>query len=414
MIDPTDQTYYYECFQPSPPRTVVRRVPRHGDGDADLTITNNGWPANQRWTTDTPIAIDPNNNAVIYLGGMVLGRSVNRGGAFTMISPRRRRRTACPARCRRTRTTSGRSTPTSTRRSRRSPRPRPRARCPTPNDLRRHRHRPGLEDDRRRRPLDAAQPALPERWVNAIVVDPADENHVYAAFSGYREGDDAANVYETHDGGTTWANISQNLPNGPVEMITYDAAHDVLYAATDVGVFDHKDGDSAWYKISVGLPKVPGARRQALGRRQVRLRRDFRPQRLEAAAVHRRDRRRRRRRWRYAATLALTRRPAGELRRVQAGRRQGLHGSTTANVVSTRRRRDAARSPDPGHLVNGSFALPQPLQVDGSRRRQLGRPGLQRPVTINVQAAHRRHRRAAHRQLQQDADVHAVDDEPVM
>ena len=93
--------------------------------------------------------------------------------------------------------------------------------------------------------------------MNAIVVDPADENHVYAAFSGYREGDDAANVYESHDGGATWANISQNLPNGPVEMITYDAAHDVLYAATDVGVFDHKDGDSAWYKISVGLPEVP-------------------------------------------------------------------------------------------------------------------------------------------------------------
>ena len=31
----------------------------------------------------------------------------------------------------------------------------------------------------------------------------------------------------------------------------------MLFAATDVGVFDHKDGDSAWYKISVGLPQVP-------------------------------------------------------------------------------------------------------------------------------------------------------------
>ena len=47
------------------------------------------------------------------------------------------------------------------------------------------------------------------------------------------------------------------MPNGPVEMIEYDAEGNVLFAATDVGVFDHKDGDSAWYKISVGLPQVP-------------------------------------------------------------------------------------------------------------------------------------------------------------
>ena len=40
-------------------------------------------------------------------------------------------------------------------------------------------------------------------------------------------------------------------------MLEYDAKANVLFAATDVGVFDHKDGDSAWYKISVGLPNVP-------------------------------------------------------------------------------------------------------------------------------------------------------------
>ena len=40
-------------------------------------------------------------------------------------------------------------------------------------------------------------------------------------------------------------------------MIEYDPKGDVLFAATDVGVFDHKDGDASWYKISVGLPEVP-------------------------------------------------------------------------------------------------------------------------------------------------------------
>ncbi len=87
MIDPVDQTYYYECFQPSPPRHSCGGFHDTATATQSLTISNNGWPANQRWTTDTPIVVDPNNDAVIYLGGTVLGRSLNRGGAFTMISP---------------------------------------------------------------------------------------------------------------------------------------------------------------------------------------------------------------------------------------------------------------------------------------------------------------------------------------
>ena len=47
------------------------------------------------------------------------------------------------------------------------------------------------------------------------------------------------------------------MPNGPVEMIEYDPKGDVLFAATDVGVFDRKDGDTSWYKVSVGLPNTP-------------------------------------------------------------------------------------------------------------------------------------------------------------
>jgi hypothetical protein len=98
---------------------------------------------------------------------------------------------------------------------------------------------------------------LPTRWVNKVIADPDDANHAYIAFSGFREGDDAANVWETRDGGMSWQNISSNMPNGPVEMLEYDPVGNVLFAATDVGVFDHKDGDGYWYKISVGLPQVP-------------------------------------------------------------------------------------------------------------------------------------------------------------
>ena len=58
---------------------------------------------------------------------------------------------------------------------------------------------------------------LPTRWVNGIAVDPADPDHAYVIFSGYREGDNAANIWETTNGGTFWTNISGNLPNAPLD-----------------------------------------------------------------------------------------------------------------------------------------------------------------------------------------------------
>ena len=118
--------------------------------------------------------------------------------------------------------------------------------------------------------------------------------------------------------------------------------------------------------------------------------------------------------------------------RSRPGVAQDYDASTTANVISTAG--DAPLSvADPsttatGHLVNGTFALPQPLQARArnaantgtalQQRRLVGlaaepadlqRPGVQRRGRARLQAADRRQRRAAHGHLQQDADLHAVD-----
>ena len=51
--------------------------------------------------------------------------------------------------------------------------------------------------------------------MNAIIADPDDANHAYIAFSGFRQGDDAANVYETRDGGATLAeHLARTCPTG--------------------------------------------------------------------------------------------------------------------------------------------------------------------------------------------------------
>jgi hypothetical protein len=108
------------------------------------------------------------------------------------------------------------------------------------------------------------QSLLPTRWVNGLLVDSRNVNHVIAAFSGYREGYNGANVYESYDGGNTWTNISGNLPNAPVEQVRYDQKDGVLYAATDLGVYylagvgqNSDTGNASWTNLSTGLPNTP-------------------------------------------------------------------------------------------------------------------------------------------------------------
>ena len=59
--------------------------------------------------------------------------------------------------------------------------------------------------------------------MNGIAVDPADPDHAYVIFSGYREGDNAANIWETTNGGAFWTNISGNLPNAPLDAVVFDS-----------------------------------------------------------------------------------------------------------------------------------------------------------------------------------------------
>jgi hypothetical protein len=98
----------------------------------------------------------------------------------------------------------------------------------------------------------------PPRWVTSVVVDPADPNHAYASYGGFRDGYHSANVYETSIAGQTtkWHNISGNLPNAPVNGLAYDRAADTIYAATDLGVFFMQNDDKVWTKLGDNLPNT--------------------------------------------------------------------------------------------------------------------------------------------------------------
>lgn len=99
-------------------------------------------------------------------------------------------------------------------------------------------------------------PILPDRWVSKIVVSPTDAMQAFAAYSGFRNADDAAYLFMTTDGGVTWTDITGNLPAAPVNTLA-TAPDNGLIVGNDVGVFSSFDSGATWDVLGQGLPQVP-------------------------------------------------------------------------------------------------------------------------------------------------------------
>jgi photosystem II stability/assembly factor-like uncharacterized protein len=254
-IDWSDPRIFYGCSQYG----ACTRYQEQPNGDLiadnlrnppNPNNPNETPPASARWNWHAPLVIDPNDPAVLYFAGNQLNRSTDRGETWTALSP------------------------------------------PHPNDL------TGFFEQGRDDPIyrnwgtittvsvSKTEPetiyvgtdtgrlwktedlgatwtefvgeGLPERWVTRVAIDPDDEDVVYATFSGFRNGENAAHVYRTEDGGRRWRNISGKLPNAPVNDVVLDSdrRRDV-YVGTDVGVFQLKNGKRNWEAVGDGLPLAP-------------------------------------------------------------------------------------------------------------------------------------------------------------
>jgi len=99
---------------------------------------------------------------------------------------------------------------------------------------------------------------LPKRAVTQLAVDPIDPNTAYVTLSGFSGFEDSqGHVFKTSSRGTSWTDISGNLPNIPVNDIVVDPnLAGTIYVATDVGVFSTTNGGMQWSPLGNRLPKV--------------------------------------------------------------------------------------------------------------------------------------------------------------
>ncbi len=94
--------------------------------------------------------------------------------------------------------------------------------------------------------------AMASRNVSRIV---ARENEVFVAYSGLRSVDGKGHVYHSTDGGATWVDRTGALPDCPVNDLLFDPdSEDVVYAATDLGVYRSADRGQSWEQFGEGLP----------------------------------------------------------------------------------------------------------------------------------------------------------------
>ncbi|MGW3497927.1 glycosyl hydrolase [Streptomyces sp. NPDC001020] len=101
---------------------------------------------------------------------------------------------------------------------------------------------------------------VPNRYLSGFAIDPKNADHVYLAVNGFSRhwtegpGAGVGHVFESKDGGTTWNDVSANLPDVPTSsaVVTPNGG---LAVATDLGVVYRAPGRTTWQRVG-DLPAV--------------------------------------------------------------------------------------------------------------------------------------------------------------
>jgi photosystem II stability/assembly factor-like uncharacterized protein len=226
LINPTDVDNVFACFQYG---NCFRSV----DG-GDTTVFFGDSTVSDRRNWFTPVQFDARDPNVMYYGGNRLNRSTDNGVTWTPISPDLTggpSQDAYPFGTITTVAASGNVVWVGT----------DDGRIWLTRDL-------GLTWTL----LLSGQP-----WVTRLTLDPRDPATVYATLSGYRSGSYLPHVLVTHNHGSTWTDISANLPQAPVNDVVVALGGHLLYAATDQGVFVTLASHPHWHRLGRSLPLVP-------------------------------------------------------------------------------------------------------------------------------------------------------------
>jgi len=103
---------------------------------------------------------------------------------------------------------------------------------------------------------EAGVPA--DRWTTRVVASRFSDSTAYVCKSGFKFDDFKPYVFKTTDMGNTWTNISDGLPDYPVNVIIEDTKNpNLLFVGNDLGIYFSLDGGKSWQRMEGNIPNVP-------------------------------------------------------------------------------------------------------------------------------------------------------------
>jgi photosystem II stability/assembly factor-like uncharacterized protein len=99
---------------------------------------------------------------------------------------------------------------------------------------------------------------LPQQYVTHIIASPTYAGTVYVAHSGYKNNDFIPHIHRSQNNGTSWTDISSNLPPLAINNIEVPAGFNdqLIFVATDGGVYYTINGGNAWDRLGCNMPLV--------------------------------------------------------------------------------------------------------------------------------------------------------------
>jgi hypothetical protein len=95
-------------------------------------------------------------------------------------------------------------------------------------------------------------------FVNDIRADLFDENTVYAVLDNHKFGDLKPYVIKSKDTGRSWTSIVGNIPDRTLvwRLVQDHERKELLFAATEFGIYFTLDGGGKWIKLKGGVPTI--------------------------------------------------------------------------------------------------------------------------------------------------------------
>jgi photosystem II stability/assembly factor-like uncharacterized protein len=236
-VDPTDYTIVYAESQNG---GLVRHDLKSGRNTSIKPRARLGEPA-YRFNWETPLLISAHDPKTIYVGANYLFKSVNRGDAWTAISPD---------------LTSEKVATISTF-----------AESPLDAAV----LYAGTDDGnvwvtrdggRNWKNITTKFPGMPgKRWVSRVIASRFNAGTAYLAFDGHRSDDLTTYLFKSTDFGDSWKAMKGDLPPAtPVRVIREDVKNPhLLFAGTEAGAYASFDDGTHWMRLMNNLPTVPVA-----------------------------------------------------------------------------------------------------------------------------------------------------------